>query len=257
MLLGYIDLYTGYEFSFSIFYLIPITFTVLYADFRFSIVISIISAAFWLFADIYSGHKYQNTIYPVWNTFMRLGYFLLHSFFLSKFLILYKITKQNASIDLLTNAVNSRFFHELLNQELKKSQRNKRPFTLIYMDLDNFKSVNDTYGHLAGDSLLKLISSLIIKNVRTSDIFARLGGDEFALFLPETGFEESKQIIKRLKQIADMEFSKNNWNVSLSIGAVTFKTFNLSVEEMILQTDNLMYKVKKKGKNNIEHNLRE
>jgi diguanylate cyclase (GGDEF)-like protein len=120
---------------------------------------------------------------------------------------------------------------------------------LAYIDLDNFKTVNDTYGHLIGDSLLRLVADTIRNNIRTTDVLARLGGDEFVVLLPETDFEQSEIVINKVQtQLLD-EMKKNNWPVTFSIGAVTFLTPPESVDEMIKKADNLMYSAKKNGKN--------
>lgn len=255
LILGITDYISGYEMSFSIFYLIPISIAVFLTDFKFGLIISILSTISWHLADIYSGHIYLNILIPFWNSIVRFGYFILHSFLFSQFIKSYEKTKINSLSDSLTGTINTRFFYELFNRELKKAKRTNLAFTLVYIDLDNFKSINDTYGHQYGDSLLKLVSSLIIKNIRPSDIFARLGGDEFALLLPETDHYSFDLVIKRIRAIIETELKKNNFPVTLSIGAITFKIFNSTIDEMIKQADELMYNVKRKGKNNIEHYL--
>jgi diguanylate cyclase (GGDEF)-like protein len=255
LILGNIDYITGYEISFSIFYLIPISITVLLANFRFAVIISILSAISWYFADIHSGHTYTNTLIPIWNTIMRFSYFILHSFFFSRFVKLYKRTKLDSLTDSLTRSINAQFFYELFERELKRAERINHPFTLVYLDLDNFKLMNDTYGHPAGDSLLKKFSQLIQRNIRPYDIVARMGGDEFALLFPESNYKVAAKIINRIKENFNNEMINNNWPVTVSIGAITFKKFNIPIKEMIKQVDDLMYSVKRKGKNNIEHKL--
>ncbi|MEJ5306771.1 MAG: GGDEF domain-containing protein [candidate division WOR-3 bacterium] len=172
---------------------------------------------------------------------------------MSRFLEMYKKVKKESLTDSLTGTTNSRFFYILFEQELLKAKRNKKPFTLAYIDLDNFKSMNDTFGHLAGDSLLIKIAQTIKKNIRETDIFARIAGDEFVLLLPETDYNLSDNILKRLKDVVVLEVKKNNYPVTLSIGAITFNRFDYEINEMIKQTDDLMYKIKREGKNNIEH----
>ncbi|MEO0233876.1 MAG: GGDEF domain-containing protein [candidate division WOR-3 bacterium] len=253
ILLGIIDHKTGFEVSFSIFYLIPISISVLFGGFYSGIIISLFSAVIWALADIYSGHQYENFLIPLWNAIMRLGYFSLHSFFMSRFLEMYKKVKKESLTDSLTAVTNSRFFYILFEQELMKAKRSKKPFTLAYIDLDNFKSVNDTYGHLEGDSLLIKIAQTIKKNIRETDILARIGGDEFILLLPETDYKLSDNILKRLKDVVLIEVKKNDYPVTLSIGAITFNKFDYEINDMIKQADDLMYKIKREGKNNVEH----
>ena len=255
VILGITDYLSGFEMSFSIFYLIPISLTILLGDFKLGILISLLSAISWYLADISSGHTYQSIFTPIWNSIVRFGYFLIHTYFFSQFIKLYEKTKMSSLTDSLTGVANTRYFTELFERELKKAKRTKLPFTLLYIDLDNFKFINDTYGHQMGDSLLKIISKTISESIRPSDIFARLGGDEFALLLPESDYKESKSLIKRIKRTIETQLQKNNWPITLSIGAITFKKFDSTISEMIKQTDDFMYKVKKDGKNNIEHSL--
>ena len=254
LLIGFIDYLTTYEISFSIFYLIPVSLTVLLAGFRLAIFISVLSTLICFLADIYSGHVYKYPLIPLWDNLVRLTYYMLHSFFLNQFNLLYNKAKYYSLTDPLSGAVNSRFFHELFERELKRANRSRKAFTLVYLDLDNFKCVNDTFGHATGDMLLKNISRVIQSGIRGFDVLARMGGDEFALLFPESGFDLSSKMIHRIKERIDVEMEKNGWPVTLSIGAVTFNRFEIPVRDMIKLADKLMYNVKRTGKNNIAHN---
>jgi len=254
-ILGITDYISGFEMSFSIFYLLPISFTILLSDFKLGIIISLLSAFSWYLADISSGHIYNSLFTPIWNSVMRFGYFMIHTYFFSQFIKLYEKTKINSLTDSLTGIANTRYFMEFFEREIKKAKRTNLPFTLLYIDLDNFKFINDTYGHQVGDSLLKMIAKTVNGSIRPSDIFARLGGDEFAILLPESDYSESNNLIKRIKKTIETELKKNNWPITVSIGAITYKNFENTISEMIKQADDFMYKVKKDGKNNIEHSL--
>lgn len=254
-ILGITDYISGFEMSFSIFYLLPISFTILLSDFKLGIIISLLSAFSWYLADISSGHIYNSLFTPIWNSVMRFGYFMIHTYFFSQFIKLYEKTKINSLTDSLTGIANTRYFMEFFEREIKKAKRTNLPFTLLYIDLDNFKYINDTYGHQVGDSLLKMIAKTVNGSIRPSDIFARLGGDEFAILLPESDYSESNNLIKRIKKTIETELKKNNWPITVSIGAITYKNFENTISEMIKQADDFMYKVKKDGKNNIEHSL--
>jgi len=232
IILGLFDYITGYEISFSIFYLIPISIAVVLSNLTIGLFISLLSAVTWFFADIYSGHIYQNIAIPIWNAIMRLGYFVLHSFLLNKFLILYNQVKIDSIKDFLTGAYNSRFFYEILKKERNKSMRTKKPFTLVYIDVDDFKSVNDQFGHLAGDLLLRTISEVVQNNIRPTDVFARMGGDEFILLLSECDFNTSNTIINRIKENI-LKIKIHNWQVTVSMGAITYNSFTESVDDMI------------------------
>jgi diguanylate cyclase (GGDEF)-like protein len=167
----------------------------------------------------------------------------------------YEREKKYARIDPLTEIINRRFFLEMLEQEIGRFDRYQHPFTLAYFDLDNFKTVNDWFGHSVGDRLLKLIAQTIQNQVRAVDVFARLGGDEFALLLPETDYESAEVVLFRLQQQVSTIFKDEYLNVSLSIGAITFKKEPLSVDMAIERVDHLMYEVKRHGKDNLKHEI--
>ena len=198
-ILGITDYFSGYELSFSIFYLIPISFATLFSNRQIDLLISFISASVWLTADLLSYHTYSKMLIPFWNALMRLGYFVLHTFLLSKLLNLYQKTKLISLIDPLTNIANWRSFQEKFKSALQKANISNLPLALAYFDLDNFKTVNDIFGHSTGDDLLKMIASKTLLLIRPNDLISRIGGDEFTLLLPETNFNNAKLIIERVR----------------------------------------------------------
>jgi diguanylate cyclase (GGDEF)-like protein len=134
---------------------------------------------------------------------------------------------------------------------------NKRPYTVVYIDLDNFKPINDKQGHSIGDLVLKAVVDTIQKQIRIADIFARFGGDEFAILLSDIGQEDAKRIVQRLRKTLLEKMDMHVWDVTFSIGALTFLTMPHSVEEMVRLTDELMYEVKVEGKNAIRYSVYE
>jgi diguanylate cyclase (GGDEF)-like protein len=158
-------------------------------------------------------------------------------------------------LDPLTGAANARAFRGRARDEIDRSRRYGRPFTLAYVDLDNFKAVNDRFGHSAGDNLLRLVTDNIRKNLRTTDIFARVGGDEFVLLLPETGPESARAVLDKLQDKVTSSLQEAKWPVTLSVGAVIYLSPPDSVDAMIVQADNLMYQVKHSGKNRIRQEV--
>jgi len=251
--LGFLDYVSGYEVSFSIFYLVPVSCAAVFAGAPAGIFISAVSAATWLLADLSNGHLYSNITIPIWNMLMRLGYFILHSVLLTRFVSLLGVTKNLSITDPLTGAFNWRFFEEVLAREKERSQRTGKPLTLAYFDLDNFKSLNDSEGHSAGDDLLKSLSADIKRQISSRALLARLGGDEFAILLPETDAEESRRIMQGIRDQLMKLMEKRNWPVSLSIGVVTFRDVSPDINLMVKIADDLMYKVKKGGKNSVEY----
>lgn len=154
-----------------------------------------------------------------------------------------------ARLDPLTNVANRRAFYEALDGERARSLRHGHALTLVYLDLDNFKWVNDAHGHAEGDTVLKVVSQVLAENVRRSDTVARMGGDEFALLLPETGFPSAEAVLRKLKSRLLAAMSEKKWPVTFSMGAMTFLRFPESSDQMLHAADHLLYQVKTQGKN--------
>jgi len=254
-LVGLLDHLTGPELFVSIFYFIPIFLVTWFTEGRIGIVISIASALTWLIADFTSGAHYSHPAIPYWNMSVRLGTFLIIALLLSTLKHTLEHEKELARTDSLTGIANRRYFIELANAEINRAGRYKHPFTIIHLDLDNFKKVNDRFGHSAGDVLLRLVASTIRNNIRATDIVARLGGDEFVILLPETGPEPAGMIASKIQEISLDLMQKNHWPVTLSSGVVTFIQPPSTVDEMLKISDGLMYSAKNKGKNTIKYEV--
>jgi len=256
ILLGGIDNLTGYEISFSLFYLLPVSLVAWFDKRSHAVMVSILSAAIWLLADLNSGHAYSRLAIPIWNSMMRLGFFFVTAFSLSAIKKLLENEQTFARIDFLTGVANSRAFYEFAKKEIDRSARFSRPITIAYIDIDNFKQVNDTRGHSQGDNLLQSIAKTIKDNTRSIDMVSRFGGDEFAILFPETNEENAKTAINKVQKELLGIVKNNNWPVTFSIGAVTcYKSCSLG--ELIKEADNLMYTVKASGKNGIEYKIHE
>lgn len=250
--IGLLDHYTGYELSFSIFYLIPIGYIASRTENPFwSYTTCVLGALFWLTAEISAGHVYSNITIPFWNMFVQLSVFMIITHSVLRQNRLFSLTQEMSRSDPLTGIGNSRFFYDTCSTELHRAVRFSRPITLIYFDVDNFKYINDTLGHLQGDALLKTVADILKETVRKTDIAARLGGDEFAILLPETGYEQATLAIERLQKRLQDVMHRNNYPVTFSYGLATFLTPPASVDELINTADGLMYQSKKSGKNRV------
>ncbi len=159
--------------------------------------------------------------------------------------------------DLLTGLANRRLFDYVLDRELKKVRRSSKPISLLMADLDHFKAINDTYGHLAGDGVLEQIGAILRAIVRNVDLPARYGGEEFAVILPDTGREQAMIIAERLRgAIAAHQFPIGNGfiNITISVGGVTWSgretaTGDASAELFITAADQALYQAKQLGRN--------
>lgn len=251
IILGLVDFLTGYEFGFSLFYLAPISLAAWYGGRHPGLLIAAISAITWFMADFIGGNLYSNPFLASWNTFIRLGFFLVVAALLSALKNAFQVGQDLARIDFNTGAVSTRYFYELAQTEINRSQRSKKPLTLAYIDLDNFKHINDRLGHSIGDQVLHRVTEIVREQIRRTDIFARLGGDEFTLLLPETGQVEAQTVISRIFSTLLVGMQKKDWSVTFSIGVATFLTPPVSVDELVKTADQAMFTIKTKSKNGI------
>ncbi|MBI5822889.1 MAG: GGDEF domain-containing protein [Chloroflexi bacterium] len=247
-----LDYVTGAELSFSIFYLIPIALLAWRVDGNTGITAAMISAAAWLFVEVTSGPKYSSSFVYFWNAVIRLGFFLLP-------VLLFKNLEQErrlARTDFLTGAMNSRSFRELAQREIDRSVRYQHAFTVAFIDIDNFKIINDTFGHTFGDAVLRAIAKNMKENLRKTDAVARMGGDEFALLLPEVDSNNAPIAISKMQQKLQEEMLNNKWPVTFSIGVITLNAPELTVDDILGRVDKMMYSVKNYGKNDIKYTAR-
>jgi len=250
LVLGIIDYWTG-DVSFSIFYLLPIALLARYVGMAAGFLMSVTAAATSLIADLASGIQFSEPLLPYWNTLVQFGFFITVSVALVAIKCSVEELREMSQTDPLTGVANIRSFRDKGNAEIERSARYKHPFAMAYLDLDNFKPVNDTFGHSAGDDLLLHVARSLKASVRETDLVARLGGDEFAILLPETESDSAMAVATRIKDTLSSEMRENGWPVTASIGVAIFESPPSSVDEMIERADRLMYQAKKQGKKGI------
>ncbi|PXW91100.1 PAS domain S-box-containing protein/diguanylate cyclase (GGDEF)-like protein [Nitrosomonas sp. Nm84] len=157
-----------------------------------------------------------------------------------------------ADHDPLTNMFNRRRFSEELEQVLSRAERYRHPGALLFFDLDRFKYVNDTSGHQAGDTLLKIVAGMLAQTIRTDDITGRLGGDEFAIILPEINadgaIEVAKKVLNQLDQ-AQLTINNRTHKISASIGIALFPEHGANIHDLLAAADLAMYQAKAMGRN--------
>lgn len=155
---------------------------------------------------------------------------------------LYHEMERLAVTDSLTGLYNRHFFNETLGREIERSKRYNSPLSILLMDVDNFKLFNDTYGHLQGDDVLKIMARLLAGQLRKADILARFGGDEFAIILPETNRGGAISVAKKMERAVSQQKYKD-WRLGLCVGAGIFHQ-GMTLEELIEQADRNLYKHK-------------
>lgn len=166
----------------------------------------------------------------------------------------HKLERQ-ARIDMLTGLNNRRHFFELAEQQLARARRHGRPLSLLMMDLDNFKAVNDTYGHHVGDTALQKLSEVSVYTLRAIDILGRLGGEEFAALLPETTGEQALELAERLRLAVENAVMKLEngalFHFTVSIGVSSFESMDARIDIMLKRADAALYKAKNAGRNRV------
>jgi diguanylate cyclase (GGDEF)-like protein len=170
--------------------------------------------------------------------------------------LLLKRTEALSVTDDLTHLYNSRYLNQVLRRETKRASRSGRPLSLLFLDLDGFKSINDRHGHLAGSRALVEAAVAIRGSARETDVVARFGGDEFAVILPDTGQEGAHAVGERIRErIAEHQFLAGdglNLQLTVSVGVATLPDVAASAEELVRAADTAMYQVKDRGKNGIQ-----
>jgi diguanylate cyclase (GGDEF)-like protein len=168
---------------------------------------------------------------------------------------LYSETKFLSITDSLTGLYNRRYFQQIFEREFSRSQRYGSRLSVAMMDIDNFKKLNDNYGHLFGDEVLAVLSRLLIESLRKTDYVARYGGEEFVAILPETSLEQAIIPLERFRNKIESHvfmFEEQQINVTISIGIAQIDDHMLNSDSFIMKADNALYQAKQKGKNRIE-----
>lgn len=162
-----------------------------------------------------------------------------------------------ASHDALTNLLNYQAYRSACEQLIILSNRNQTSYAVLFIDIDNFKGINDTYGHSAGDAVLQRIASCVSHSCRQSDIAGRVGGEEISIFLPDTDLTGALILAEKLRikiEEAQTQFEGIFLKVTASIGIAAKSSDQQSVAEILQEADLAMYQAKREGKNRISHN---
>lgn len=252
-LLAVVDYLTGIEVSFALFYVAPVTLAAWVAGPQAGVAVSIFAAIAWQIANRMAGETFSSPLIPYWNAFSRLTVLLVVALLLAKLKAALERERTLSRVDPLTQVANPRAFHETAAAELARARRHARPITVVFVDVDDFKRVNDRFGHDEGDAVLQAVARTLARSVRDTDCVARLGGDEFVVLFPEADCQASATAIGHLQAELLGEMQRNRWPVTFSIGAHTFSSAPESVEVLVKAADELMYGAKELGKSRLEH----
>lgn len=153
-----------------------------------------------------------------------------------------------AMMDPLTNSFNRLKFDELMENEIRRAERYNHPFSIILMDIDYFKNVNDYFGHQQGDEVLVTLSTIVQQRIRETDIFARWGGEEFIILAPEAKMEQSKELAESIRLLIEDFPFQNIGPLTCSFGIAEFSN-GKTKRELFLEADQALYQSKKRGRN--------
>lgn len=242
------DRLTGADVSFTLLYLGPIGFATWFVSLRAGVFLSTLSALISSAVDVGTRTAPLPVGVVAWNLAVQLGVFLALTLLFGALKGQLESEQQLARTDALTHVSNRRAFVEQAAVELERARRTARPITVAYLDCDDFKVINDRFGHAQGDQLLVAVATTLRTGTRAVDTVARLGGDEFGLLWVDTDGPSAEALTARLREALQATMAGYGWIVTFSIGAVTFLSPPLSVDDMLGHADQLMYEAKRSGK---------
>lgn len=251
-LIGVVDVLVGAEYSFSLFYVVPLAVATHYVGRGHGLTIAGFSTLPMFVEGAEDGHLASHPILYSWDIGIHLGTMITIALILSALKGYIESERTMARVDNLTGIFNRRAFREQLQFCLSLTGRtaDRRTLALAYIDLDDFKSINERGGHQLGDNMLCLVAQTLKQSVRGSDVVARLGGDEFALLMSGVDLQQASKLLDKIRK--SLEAVATAPAVTCSIGCVLFHPSEHDIDAIIDQADALMFKIKGKGKNGFQ-----
>ena len=246
-----IDFFSGTELRVYPLYYAPISLVAWHVGRRDALAAAALGALGWLGSNLAAGLTFSHPGFWIANTLVQAASFAIVGSLIATLRTALNRERELSRTDPLTSLLNSRAFYKEAAWVLALCRRKDHPVTLAYIDLDNFKAVNDSQGHQKGDDLLRTVAALLRTSTRPSDLCARLGGDEFAILLPEADPREASVALERLRARLAETASASGCSVTCSIGAITFIKVPENLEEMVSAADSRMYVAKAAGKNRL------
>lgn len=247
LLLGAFRLQTDAQYAIASLALLPVLSIAWIGGKWDGLLMAFLAAAMWLAGDIASAKPYSSAWIPWANAATRLMTYSLVALLAAQVRLQFEREYENATRDALTGLLNRRAFVQAGASEAERAKRYLRPLTVAFLDLDDFKRLNDTKGHDAGDAALRAAARALQGTLRASDRVARLGGDEFGVLLPEIGYSAAGEAGRKMS-VAVNRALEDFPPVSASIGMAWFAEMDRTFPEMLTAADELMYQVKQSGK---------
>ena len=253
--LGVADWLTGPQLAMGIFYLVPVAVVAWTTTRKWSLLTCVVAGATWGVADLAAMPGYHNAFIPVWNTVTRLATFVVVAVLLSHLRVMAEHERALSRTDYVTGASNSRYFLEAAASLFDRAGDQRMAVTLTYIDLDNFKAINDEYGHSAGNVALRRVVTALKDATRETDLVGRLGGDEFAVMFLSPVDADPRLVARSVITRVSDELARQHPPISFSAGAVTITDPSLDVDDALAAADSLMFSVKRRGKHSFDHRV--
>ncbi|HUG15268.1 MAG TPA: GGDEF domain-containing protein [Thermomicrobiales bacterium] len=253
--LGVLDYVTGTELNIAVLFIVPIVPATWILGTRWTAPLALLAGGAMFVANYVAGVQYASPLIPLWNIGSRFVVFMVVSQVVAYLHRTAVYAESLAQTDALTGIGNVRFFREAAAREIARAQRYGHPFTVAFIDVDDFKRINDVFGHEAGDRTLRALGQALAANVRKSDLVARIGGDEFVVLLPMMPARHSEPFLGMLRERLRRQLEDAPAPLTCSIGVVTFETPPASVDEALKLADERRHVAKQAGKDTIRHSV--
>lgn len=249
--LGVFRTSTDAEYAFASTAIIPVVVVAWIAGYRSGFVFALLAAIMWVSTDLLTERQFSEPWIPFVNGLVRLATYCFVAYLTARVKTLMAQMQDMASHDALTGLLNRRVFFEAGEAEVMRSRRYTHPLAVAFLDLDDFKRLNDSQGHKAGDLALKAVAGALRGQLRTTDRIARLGGDEFAVLLPEVTYQAALETGNKLAAAINAALAAFP-PASVSVGVAWFESAGLGFPAMLEAADTLMYEIKQAGKHGVQ-----